>query len=593
MSTATLRVRRFLQATVAALAITVPTCLPSRPPSTAAEQPRPNVVVIVLDDVGFADIGAFGSEIRTPNIDALARDGLRYNHFDTRAICSATRASLLTGRNNQTVGMASLAQTNPAIQKPSPEDTVNGASAKGANRGELSSNAETLAQALHTAGYATEALGKWHLAPSYDEAPGYNRGSWPLQRGFDHYYGFLGGMSDQYRPKLVSDNEHTPTPTQPGYHLSVDLTDHAIADWKAFRQQRPTQPRFLYLAYGTAHKPLQVPEAYIDSYNRVYDKGWDTLRAERFVREKVIGIIPANTQLPPRNAGDAAWSSLTTQQKRVFARFMQTYAGYLTHCDEQIGRLISYLKQSGQYDNTLFVLLSDNGAAPESGQKGVFYSPVYEEDVSLEEMDAHLGDLGSPKTQPGYQRPWAMAGVTPFRRYKQWPYLGGVRTPLIITWKNRIGAAGAIRPQPVDAIDLAPTILDAVGAQFHSEINGKRQIPVAGRSVVATWDSAVAPTRSIQFFQLDGNRAIRAGKWRAVAMNRGPGTSSAQDRWQLFDTQADFAESKDVAKRYPAVLHRLQKLWWQQARRYSDPQIMPLDQTYYHTFLHMDDALRD
>jgi arylsulfatase len=562
----------------------------SRPPVPV--MPRPNVVVIVLDDVGFADLGAFGSEIRTPNIDGLARDGLRYNRFDTRAVCSATRAALLTGRNNQTVGMASLADPSPT--RAAKEPTNNGALNSGANRGELALNAETLAQALHSAGYSTEAIGKWHLAPGYDEEPGQNKRSWPLQRGFDHYYGYLGGMTDQYHPHLVQDNMRLPPPDRAGYHLSVDLTDHAIADWTAFRAKNAMQPRFLYLAYGTAHKPLQVPTSYIDSYNGVYDKGWDALRAERFAREKALGIIPANTILPPRNTGDTAWASLTAQQKRVYARFMQTYAGYITHCDEQIGRMVQYLKQTGQYDNTLFVLLSDNGAAPESGQQGVFYAYAYLGDTAtLADMDAHLADLGGPKTEPGYQRPWAMAGVTPFRRYKQWPYLGGVRTPLIVSWKNGIAAAGSIRSQPVDAIDLAPTILDAVGSHFHTIVKGHRQIPVAGRSIRATWTSGTASTRSIQFFQLNGNRAIRFGKWRAVAMNRGPGTSPSRDRWQLFDTEADFAESRDVSRQHPALLHHLQRLWWQQARRYSDPQIMPLDKDYYHDFLHMDDEFTD
>ena len=425
------------------------------------------------------------------------------------------------------------------------------------------------------------------MSPNYDETPGQNQRSWPLQRGFDHFYGFLSGWTDQYRPLLVEDNAHLPTPTTPGYHFSVDITDHAIRDWQAWRASASGKPRFLYLAYGAGHSPIQVPKQYIDSYNGQYDKGWDALRAERFARQKAMGIIPAGTVLPARNPGDTAWASLDDQHKRVFARFMQTYAGFLTHADEQIGRLIGYLKQTGQYDNTLIVLITDNGAASEGGQNGNFYEH-YRDKTSVAEMDAHLAELGGPTTRPLYQRPWAMAGVTPLRRYKLWPFAGGVRTPMIMTWRKRIAAAGAIRQQPVDTIDLAPTILDAVGVRFHPVVDGVAQIPVAGRSVKATWASATAPTRSVQFFELRGNRAIRAGKWRAVAMHK-LGADYASDRWELFDTQADYSESHDLSKLYPARLRELQQLWWSEAKRYSNPPVTdPVEMLY--RFNHIDDA---
>lgn len=526
---------------------------PARTPAT-----RPNVVVIVLDDVGFSDLGAFGSEIATPNIDALARDGLRYNRFDSRAICSATRASLLTGRNNQTVRMEDLASH---LKAPNPAD-------QSASKGEMPANVETLPQALRTAGYATIGIGKWHLSPNYDETPGQGQRSWPLQRGFDHFYGFLSGWTDQYKPKLVEDNRHLPSPSQPGYHFSVDITDQAIRRWNESRAAAPGKPRFLYLAYGAAHSPLQVPVSYIDRYKGRYDGGWDALRADRFARQKALGIIPANTDLVERNAGDAAWDTLDPQRRRVFARFMETYAGFLTHTDEQIGRLVASLKASGEYYNTLFVFISDNGAASEGGADGQFNH--YTGKTTVAEMDATLEKLGGPEIHPLYQRPWAMAGVSPFRRYKLWPYAGGVRTPMIMTWKARIKAAGAIRQQPVDTIDLAPTILDAAGTHFHDTVDGVAQVPVAGRSVAATWASATAATRPVQFFELRGNRAIRSGKWRAVAMHR-IDTDYAQDRWQLFDTSTDFAEAHDLSARHPQKLAELKALWWKEARKYSNP----------------------
>lgn len=555
--------RSLAAALLAVSALVGPAQVTARPAKAAAPArpaTRPNVVVIVLDDVGFSDLGAFGSEIDTPNIDALARDGLRYNRFDSRAICSATRASLLTGRNNQTVRMEDLASY---AKKPDPAD-------QSASKGELPVNAQTLPQALKAAGYATIGAGKWHLTPAYDEEPGQNQRSWPRQRGFDQFYGFLSGWTDQYKPTLVEDNRHLPTPDRAGYHFSVDITDQAIRRWAESRATAAGQPRFLYLAYGAAHSPLQVPASYIDRYKGRYDKGWDALRAERFARQKQMGIVPADTVLPERNVGDAAWDSLDPQRRRVFARFMETYAGFLSHADEQVGRLIAALKQSGDYDNTLFVLISDNGAASEGGADGQFNH--YSGKTSVAEMDAGLAKLGGPDIHPLYQRPWAMAGVSPFRRYKLWPYAGGVRTPLIMTWKAGIKAAGAIRQQPVDTIDLAPTILDAVGAHFDDAVNGVKQIPVAGRSIKATWQSPVAATRPTQFFELRGNRAIRSGKWRAVAMHR-IDTDFEQDQWQLFDTSTDFAEANDVSARYPAKLAELKALWWKEARRYSDPPV--------------------
>ena len=567
-----LRSRPALLATVlAATTILQPVAGTERVASAAPARPaatRPNVVVIVLDDVGFSDLGAFGSEIATPNLDALARDGLRYNRFDSRAICSATRASLLTGRNNQTVRMEDLASTQ---KTPNPADGS-------ASKGEMPLNAETLPQALHAAGNTTLGVGKRHLSPKYDETPGQNQRSWPLQRGFDHFYGFLSGWTDQYRPSLVEDNQHLPSPDRSGYHFSVDITDQAIRRWDESRAAAPMRPRFLYVAYGAAHSPLQVPLSYINRYKGRYDAGWDALRAERFARQKAMGIVPGDTVLPERNAGDAAWDSLDPQRKRVFARFMETYAGFLTHADEQIGRLIAALKQRGEYDNTLFVFISDNGAASEGGPDGQFNH--YTGNTTVAEMDAYLDKLGGPDIHPLYQRPWAMAGVTPFRRYKLWPFAGGVRTPLIVSWKARIADGGAIRQQPVDTIDLAPTILDAVGARFHDTVAGVKQIPVAGRSIKATWSSATAQTRPVQFFELRGNRAIRSGKWRAVAMHR-INTRYEQERWQLFDTSTDFAEANDVSARYPAKLAELRALWAKEAARYSNPAVTdPLPMLY-------------
>ena len=528
---------------------------------------RPNIVVIVLDDVGFSDLGAFGSEIRTPAIDALAAEGLRYNRFDTKAVCSPTRASLLTGRNPQTVRMADLPATTV-----DPSDMTR-------DRGELPPNAQTIAQVLQRAGYATHGLGKWHLAPeSEDGTPGRNA-SWPLQRGFDDFYGFFSGWTDQYRPKLIEGNRAIPAPETPGYHFSVDITDHAIAALTP-RAGAARKPSFVYLAYGAGHAPIQVPSRYSAAYAGMYDKGWDALREDRLAREKRMGIVPANTALPARNPGDRAWADLSSTERAVFARFMQVYAGFLTHTDEQIGRLVAHLKATGQYDNTVFILLSDNGAASEAGQMGSFEQLYRPNRLTIDQMLARIDDVGTDRTQSEYQRPWAMAGVTPLRRYKIWPYLGGVRTPLIVAWRKGIRERGAIRRQYVDTVDLAPTIADLARTRFPTSIAGTREIPVAGKSIRATLMSATAPSaRQVQYFELRGNRAITAGKWRAVAVHRQM-TDFARDRWELYDTEADFSETTDLAARHPEKLAELKALWWREARKYSTPALAEAPEKY-------------
>lgn len=524
-------------------------------PALAVTRKRPNIVLIVLDDTGYSDFGCFGSEIHTPNIDALAADGLRYSHFESRAICTPTRASLLTGRNNQTVGLADL----PA-GKLQPVGT-------GKDAGVLAPNAQTLAQALQSSGYATMAIGKWHLATEFEDGTPGNNGSWPCQRGFDYYYGFIGGWADQYRPDLVENNARIGKPSAPGYHVSVDITDRAIARLAERKAAAPDKPRFLYLAFGATHAPIQVPRPYIDRYAGMYDKGWDAIRAERFARQGAMGIVPPGTKLPPANAGDDAWEPLDPVRKRVYARFMEAYAGFLTHADEQIGRLVAALKASGDYENTVFVLLSDNGASAEHGQTGSIgqlYPPAH---LDAAELATHMDDIGT--AQIGMQRPWGMASNTPFRRYKSWPFAGGVRTPLIMAWPGHLPDRGAIRHQRVDTIDLAPTLVELAGTRFAGTLGGQAQIPIAGASIRETLFSARAPDpRNVQFFELRGNRAIRVGKWRAVAIHK-LGTPFEQDHWALFDTDADFAEAEDLSKRLPAKVSELKAAWQREARRYG------------------------
>lgn len=533
--------RRLVTLLVAATLLSSPTLAKS----TKAKRP-PDILLIVLDDVGFSDIGAYGSEIRTPVIDALAAGGLRYNRFDTRAVCSATRAALLTGRNNQSIGMEAL--PSEASVPPAGEFLP--------GRGEMPRNAETLAQALQAAGYANYAFGKWHLAPKYDQPPAGPGNSWPLKRGFKHFYGFISGWTDQYKPQLVADNSPIPVPNNPGYHITNDLVDRAIG---AFDSESKNQPTFVYLALGAAHSPIQVPKSYIDAYSGVYESGWDALRDERFARQKALKVIPRNTILPPREASDPAWASLSPMQQHVYARYMAAYAGFISHADEQIGRIVSRLKATGRFDNTIIIVMSDNGPASEAHGHGGFRTPYYDK-TSLVDMNAHLNELGGPTTQPHYQRPWAVLGATPYRRYKLWPYSGGIRTPLIISWPDRNLPAGEIRTQPVDVIDIAPTLLEAAGTRFASVINMQEQLPIAGRSISATFASPHAETRKVQFFAYAGNRAIRVGKWEAVRVNPCD-AGAATPGWKLYDSSRDFAQARDLAAANPQVVARLEQRW--------------------------------
>lgn len=523
---------------------------------------KPNIITIVLDDIGYSDFGCFGAEIRTPAIDSLAQGGLRYVHFDTKAVCAATRASLLTGRNCHTVNMPDV----PDVAAVTPNDPAM------AQLFRLPGNAQTMAQVLQRRGYATWAVGKWHLIPMAELGRDAPRTNWPRQRGFDYFYGFPRGWTDQYRPELV-ENDHYLTPNFPeGYHLSADLADKAIGLIERHVATAGGKPFFMNLAFGTAHSPIQVAREFSAPYDAIYAKGWDAIREERFARMKRLGIIPAETRLPPRAARDRAWASLSDDEKAVFARYMAVYAGFIEHCDRQIGRVLQVLRNKELMDDTVIVLLSDNGAASEAGQTGFFDGLYRPNMLSPAAQRARIEELGTAKTQAEYPRPWAFASDTPLRRYKLWPYSGGTRTPMIFHWPRAVRDPGAIRRQFVDVIDIAPTLLEAAGTAFDGHVDGVAQIPIAGRSFLPTVASSSAPGRQVQYFELRGNRAITSGKWRAVAIHDCD-QPYADDRWELFDLDADFAESNDLAARYPARVEALKTLWDAQWARYGSGQL--------------------
>ncbi len=529
-------------------------------PPVRPKQGSPNVVYLLLDDVGFSDLGCYGSEIQTPNIDHLAASGLRFNNFHTRAICSPTRAALLTGRNSHSVGLRTLA--NLTIGFPS-------------GRGQVTNEAATIAEILHSAGYSTFAAGKWHLVPPWDTTPAGPFDQWPTRRGFDRYYGFLDGMTDQYHAELVQDNTRIDPPNRPGYHLTEDLVDHTIQFVRSQTAAAPDKPFFAYLALGTAHAPHQAPREYIDKHVPVFQKGWDRSREERFSRQKQLGIIPSDTVLPPRNPGVKPWDSLSTEEKELAVQLQAAFAGFLDHADVQIGRLVEFLAQVGRLDNTILVVASDNGASQEGGLEGTLneIGSLSHIPESVAENHKRLSDIGTDRSFSNYPLGWASVGNTPFRFYKTHPFGGGNNDPLIISWPKRIADKGAIRPQFVDVIDITPTILDVVGIAAPKVYRGVPQKPLEGASVAATFARADAPApRTTQYFELHGNRAIWHDGWKAVAVHQS-GADFDNDRWQLFNLKEDFSESRDLAEENPQKVAELKEVWWREARKYG---VLPL-----------------
>ena len=531
----------------------------------------PNVVYIVLDDTGFGDLGCYGSSVSTPSINALAAGGLLFNNFQSKAVCSPTRASLLTGRNAHSVGMKEL----PGGDQGYPH-----------TRGRVPASAANIAQILSRNGYSTFAAGKWHLVPREDITPAGDRTHWPLQKGFDRFHGFLSGWTDQYRPDLVVDNHAVPAPERPGYHFSEDIVDQAIAMLEGKLEADAEKPFFLYLAFGATHAPIQVPKRYIEKYRGAFDEGWDVVRQRRFRRQLELGIIPSGSRLPPRNPGDPAWSDLSDTERTVYARFMEAYAGFTEHTDDQIGRLTGFLKERGQFDNTLVVLISDNGGAPEAGLKGNF-ARSYGDRTTVEEMHERLDELGGPGTQPLYPRPWAMASSAPFKYYKLWPFNGGLRTPMIVSWPERILRTG-LREQFIDVIDITPTVLDYLRIEAPEVFNGVCQMPMHGRSLREVFEDPAAPApRDTQFFELWGSRGIYHRGWKAVAFHT-PGTDFESDHWELYNLEADFTETTDLASQHPEKLKELQDLWWDEAEKNGAlPQLeaIPMRQRTYDQIL--------
>jgi arylsulfatase A-like enzyme len=530
----------------------------------------PNVLVVLFDDVGFSDFGCYGSEIDTPAIDALAADGLRYSGFHTTAMCSTTRAALLTGRNHHNVGVGCLANFDSGFP---------------GYRGKIARSAGTVAEMLRPYGYRNYLTGKWHVTPLTETGPTGPYDGWPLQRGFDRYYGFLDAETDQYAPELVHDNHHVDPPGtyEDGYHLSIDVVDKAIEFLKDHRAGAPHLPWLTWVAFGACHAPHQAPKDLIDRYEEVFAKGWDQTRIDRLARQIELGIVPEGTQLPPRNDHVRPWADHSEDERRVFTRLQAAYAAMLDHADRQIARLTAHLRETGSLDDTIVAVLSDNGASQEGGPAGFVNAmgPFNLQPESMADKLARLDDIGGPGTHSNFPWGWSMAANTPLKRYKQNTHGGGIRDPLVIAWPAEITDRGGIRTQFCHANDLVPTVLDVLGVAPPTEIAGVAQQPLDGASLRSTFTDADAPPpKQTQYFEMFGHRGIWHDGWKAVAYHP-PYTPFDGDTWELYRLDEDFSENHDLASADPGKLEELQALWWRQA---ADNQVLPLDDRFAERF---------
>jgi arylsulfatase len=535
---------------------------PTPPAGVGAD--RPNVVMVVLDDTGFAHFGCYGSELATPHIDALAAGGLRYSGFHTTALCSPSRAALLTGRNPHAVGMRAVSNWNTGFPN---------------MRGGISPRAATVAELLRAHGYATYAAGKWHLAPMDECSAAGPHTNWPLQKGFDRFYGFLQGETDQFHPELTNDNTHIDPPGRPedGYHVSEDIVEKATGWIRDLHSIRPDRPFFLYLAFGATHAPHQSPLDYRLRWRGKFDDGYEAARERWFARQLEGGVVPAGTTLARLNPGVPAWADLSANQRAFSARLQEAFAAMLEHTDAQIGRLTAFLTHYGLLENTLLLVLSDNGASREGGPYGVMdefshFNAVREDIDAL--VERRLEDIGGPHSHSNYPWGWAQAGNTPLRWYKQNTYGGGVRDPLIVHWPRGIAERGAIRPQFCHAVDITPTILELTGAPVPEQFGGVAQIPLHGASIAATFaDPAAPPARSMQYFEQMGHRGLWADGWKITTYHEA-GRPYSDDEWALYHLDEDFSECRDLAAEHPEALRALIDTWWVEAGQHG---VLPLD----------------
>ena len=548
---------------------------PSWPLPPKAPPGAPNVVLILIDDVGFGAASTFGGPIATPTFDKLAAAGLRYNNFHVNSLCSPTRAALLTGRNNHEVGFGSIAEWS------SPYPGFNTL---------LPKSSSTIAEVLKDNGYSTAAFGKWHNTPTWQVSPAGPFDRWPTGLGFDYFYGFLQAADNQYYTRIYRDTTPVEPYTTPdkGYHFTTDITNDAIKWLHNHDAVAGDQPFFIYYATGATHTPHQVPQMWVDKYKGKFDRGWDVLRQEAFDQQKKLGVIPANAELTPRPAGLPAWDTLTADQKKLLARQMEVYAGFLAQTDYEVGRLLDAIREEGQGDNTVVMeICGDNGASAEGGLEGTDAHDVNGKTPSIEARLDTADLLGSETYMNHYAASWAWALSSPFQGTKQdASHLGGTTDPLVIVWPGHLKDAGGLRSQFSHVNDIAPTIYDVAGVKPPAEVNGVTQTPLEGTSLTYTFDHPDAPTRHrIQYFSTSGNRAIYKDGWWAGDLFHstweGLPLAGVKDEdinthpWELYNLNDDYSQAHNLADKYPERLKEMQQAFADEAARNQAYPILP------------------
>ncbi|NOK12702.1 arylsulfatase [Corallococcus exercitus] len=540
---------------------------PDRPSILMPPQGAPNVVIVLLDDVGFGASSAFGGPIPMPTLEALARQGLRYNQFHTTAMCSPSRAALLTGRNHHSAHMGAL--TEIATGLPGYDSAI-------------PKSVATTAEVLRQRGYNTAWFGKGHCTPMWEVSAAGPFDRWPTGLGFERFYGFLGGETSQWEPALYDQT----TPVAPyrgreGYHLSEDLADQCIGWIRNQKTAAPDKPFYIYFAPGAGHNPHHVAREWIDRFKGQFDQGWDALREETWRRQLALGVIPPGTKLTPRPEQIPSWEGYPDRYKPVASRLMEVYAGFLAHADAQIGRVVEAIQDLGVWDNTLFIyIVGDNGASAEGTPHGAWSSPSYQNGVpeDPEWLLEHMEDFGSARCENHYNVGWAWGLDSPFQWMKQVAsHLGGTRNGLVVSWPRGIQDAGGLRSQFHHLIDIAPTVLEAAGIPQPGEVNGVPQKPIEGVSMLYTFSQKDAPSTHVtQYFEILGNRALYHDGWMASCFHgRLPWVRiqslpfGPQERWELYDIAHDFSQGEDLSARHPEKLAQLQALFDQEARKYN------------------------
>jgi arylsulfatase len=548
---------------------------PDFPKPVQAPEGAPNVLIILLDDVGFGHAGTFGGAVATPTMDRLAREGLRYNTFHTTALCSPTRGALLTGRNHHSIGTGVIIEMGtgfPGYTGVVPDTTAG------------------LPEILRQNGYATAAFGKWHNTPDNEISPAGPFDRWPTGKtwGFEYFYGFMNGETHQYYPVLYRGTAPVAQPRSPeeGYHLTEDLVDDAIGWLNRVNATNPTKPWFVYFSTGAIHAPHHAPEAHREKYRGKFDAGWDQYREETFERQKALGVIPASAKLTPRPAEIPAWDDQPEAARRVYARLMENYSGFLDHTDEQVGRLIAAIENAGELDNTLvFYIVGDNGASAEGGLEGTIneVASLNGIQLGLAGLEAKFDEIGGPETEPHVPVGWAWAADTPFQWTKQVAsHFGGTRNPLIVDWPSHIRARGELRTQFHHIIDIAPTVLEAAGIPEPQVVNGVQQKPIEGVSMLYSFDDAAAESRrTVQYFEMLGNRGIYKDGWMATTRHgrlpwqtAGGGGGFDEDKWELYNLRDDFSQADDLAGQNSEKVKELQAAFLEEAKKYN---VLPLD----------------